>query len=55
LFDLKRFRQRALRLKVHDLGNAFTRENVMASPDSLSELKPQQQISQVVETDVPIG
>jgi len=54
LLDLIRFRQRAPRLKVENLRDAFPSKDVVAAFDSLNKAEPRKQRAEVAEADVRI-
>ena len=54
LLDLIRFRQGVPRLKVENLGDVFSSEDVVAALDSLSKAKPRKESAKIAEADVRI-
>ena len=54
LFDLVRFRHRALRLQVENLVNTCSCEDMVAALDSLREAEPPEKRAEVVESDAGI-
>lgn len=54
MLDLVGLRQRVPRLKVENLGNVLTREDVVAALDPISETKPRQETAKLAETNIRI-